>query len=71
MSECRRVDAWLRLFLVTADMHCVHHSIDRRYRAAPAFGHDRMTLVMDWFRDRRELWLDPMLLQPHRGEAHC
>ena len=58
MSECRRVDAWLRLFLVTADMHCVHHSIDRRYRAAPAF------------RDRRELWLDRMLLQPLRGEAH-
>jgi sterol desaturase/sphingolipid hydroxylase (fatty acid hydroxylase superfamily) len=25
-----RIDGWLRLFLVTPDMHRVHHSIDRR-----------------------------------------
>lgn len=83
-----RIDARLRLFLVTPDMHRVHHSVDRRetdsnfgfnvpwwdrlfgtYRAAPVLGHDRMTLGIDRFRDRRELWLDRMLLQPLRGDA--
>jgi sterol desaturase/sphingolipid hydroxylase (fatty acid hydroxylase superfamily) len=39
------------------------------YRAQPAAGHDRMTIGIEQFRDRRELWLDRMLLQPFRGEA--
>ena len=38
------------------------------YRAQPALGHDRMTLGIDRFRDRRELWLDRMLLQPLRDD---
>src|SRR5262249_3259857 len=39
------------------------------YRAQPAAGHDGMTIGIEQFRDRRELGLDRMLLQPFRGEA--
>lgn len=39
------------------------------YRAQPAFGHDRMTLGIDRFREPRELWLDRMLWQPLRRDA--
>ena len=39
------------------------------YRAAPAAGHERMTIGIEQFRDPRELRLDRMLLQPFRGEA--
>lgn len=39
------------------------------YRAAPAAGHTGMTIGLRAFRDRRELWLDRMLLQPLRGDA--
>jgi sterol desaturase/sphingolipid hydroxylase (fatty acid hydroxylase superfamily) len=38
------------------------------YRAQPAAGHEAMTLGIEQFRDRRELGLDRMLLQPLRGE---
>jgi sterol desaturase/sphingolipid hydroxylase (fatty acid hydroxylase superfamily) len=38
------------------------------YRAQPAFGHLRMTLGIDRFRDRRELWLHRMLWQPLRSD---
>jgi sterol desaturase/sphingolipid hydroxylase (fatty acid hydroxylase superfamily) len=39
------------------------------YRAAPANGHDGMTLGINQFRDVGELRLDRMLVQPFRGEA--
>jgi sterol desaturase/sphingolipid hydroxylase (fatty acid hydroxylase superfamily) len=39
------------------------------YRAQPAAGHDGMTIGIEQFRDRRELGLDRMLLQPFRGDA--
>ncbi|OYX42055.1 MAG: sterol desaturase [Rhodobacterales bacterium 32-67-9] len=82
----RRADALIRLFVVTPDMHRVHHSIhpsetnsnfgfnlpwwDRlfgTYRAEPRDGHLGMTIGIDAFRTRRDLWLDRMLLQPFRG----
>jgi sterol desaturase/sphingolipid hydroxylase (fatty acid hydroxylase superfamily) len=39
------------------------------YRAQPSQGHEGMTIGIEQFRDRRELRLDRMLLQPFRGEA--
>ena len=82
------LDRVLRLFVVTPDMHRVHHSIVARetnsnfgfnlpwwdrllgtYRAAPASGHDGMTIGIEHFRDARELRLDRMLLQPFRGDV--
>lgn len=81
-----RMDHILRLFVVTPDMHRVHHSVrpaetnsnfgfnlpwwDRllgTYRAQPTDGHEAMTIGVDRFRTRRDLWLDRMLLQPFRG----
>lgn len=38
------------------------------YRPQPAMGHVLMTLGIDSFRDRRELWLDRMLSQPLRND---
>jgi len=83
------IDSVLRLFVVTPDMHRVHHSIlpnetnsnfgfnlsvwDRlfgTYRAQPAAGHDAMIIGIEQFRDKRELWLDRLLLQPLRGDAN-
>jgi len=82
------VDRWLRLLVVTPDMHRVHHSVipaetnsnfgfnlpwwDRllgTYRAQPAAGHERMTIGIEQFRSRRDLWLDRMLIQPLLGPA--
>jgi sterol desaturase/sphingolipid hydroxylase (fatty acid hydroxylase superfamily) len=38
------------------------------YRAQPRAGHEAMTIGIEQFRARRELWLDRMLLQPfHQG----
>ena len=37
------------------------------YRAQPAGGHEAMTVGLEQFRTRRDLWLDRMLLQPLRG----
>ena len=84
----RRVDRWLRLIVVTPDMHRVHHSIhpsetnsnfgfnlpwwDRllgTYRPQPREGHETMTIGIEQFRTRRDLWLDRMLVQPLRGPA--
>ena len=84
----RPVDRILRLFVVTPDMHRVHHSItpyetnsnfgfnlpwwDRllgTYRAQPEKGHLEMTIGIEQFRTRRDLWLDRMLIQPIRGPA--
>jgi sterol desaturase/sphingolipid hydroxylase (fatty acid hydroxylase superfamily) len=81
-------DRVLRWFLVTPDMHRVHHSIhpsetnsnfgfnlpwwDRllgTYRAQPREGHEGMTIGIEQFRTRRDLWLDRMLVQPWRGPA--
>jgi sterol desaturase/sphingolipid hydroxylase (fatty acid hydroxylase superfamily) len=78
-----RIDRLLRLFVVTPDMHRVHHSIipaetnsnfgfnlpwwDRllgTYRAAPRDGQQGMTIGIELFRTRRDLWIDRMLLQP-------
>jgi len=83
------LDRLVRLFLVTPDMHRVHHSVvkaetdsnfgfnlsvwDRlfgTYRAQPAAGHDAMIIGIEQFRDKRELWLDRLLLQPLRGDAN-
>ena len=82
------MDRVVRLFLVTPDMHRVHHSIEPRetntnfgfsvpwwdrlfgtYLAQPAKGHLEMTIGIEQFRSRRELWLDRMLVQPVRGIA--
>jgi sterol desaturase/sphingolipid hydroxylase (fatty acid hydroxylase superfamily) len=83
-----RVDRVLRWFVVTPDMHRVHHSVIRAetnsnfgfnlpwwdrlfgtYRAQPREGHAGMTVGIEQFRTRRDLWLDRMLLQPVRGPA--
>ena len=37
------------------------------YRAQPRDGHERMTIGIEQFRTRRDLWLDRMLIQPLRG----
>lgn len=82
------IDRTLRLFIVTPDMHRVHHSImphetnsnfgfnlpwwDRSlgtYRAQPEKGHLGMTIGIEQFRTRRDLWLDRMLIQPLRGPS--
>lgn len=82
------IDRILRWFVVTPDMHRVHHSIkphetnsnfgfnlpwwDRllgTYRAQPEKGHLEMTIGIEQFRTRRDLWLDRMLVQPLRGPA--
>lgn len=82
------VDRVLRLFMVTPDMHRVHHSIipaetnsnfgfnltwwDRllgTYRAEPSLGQQGMTIGIEQFRTRRDLWLDRMLIQPALGPA--
>ena len=39
------------------------------YRAAPRAGHEGMTIGIEQFRTRRDLWLDRMLVQPVRGPA--
>ena len=82
------IDRVLRWFVVTPDMHRVHHSIVPRetnsnfgfnlpwwdrllgtYRAAPAAGHQDMTIGIAQFRTPRDLWLDRMLVQPFQGDA--
>jgi len=82
------LDRALRLFVVTPDMHRVHHSIvpvetnsnfgfnlsvwDRllgTYRAEPRGGQQGMTIGIEQFRTRRDLWLDRMLVQPLIGPA--
>lgn len=39
------------------------------YRPQPVAGHEGMTIGIELFRERRELWLDRMLTQPFRGPA--
>ena len=39
------------------------------YRAQPAAGHEAMTIGIEQFRNRRDLWLDRMLIQPALGPA--
>jgi sterol desaturase/sphingolipid hydroxylase (fatty acid hydroxylase superfamily) len=39
------------------------------YRAQPEAGHDRMTIGLPIFRDRRELRLDRLITQPFRDDA--
>ncbi len=39
------------------------------YRAQPADGHERMTIGIEQFRTRRDLWIDRLLMQPFRGPA--
>jgi len=82
------VDRVLRWFVVTPDMHRVHHSVIPAetnsnfgfnlpwwdwllgtYRAQPKAGHEGMTIGIEQFRTRRDLWLDRMLMQPLRGPA--
>ena len=85
----KSVDGILRLFVVTPDMHRVHHSINPAetgsnfgfnlpwwdwllgtYVAQPREGHEGMTIGIEQFRDRRDQWLDRMLVQPLRGPAN-
>lgn len=82
------VDRFLRLFMVTPDMHRVHHSIDPAetntnfgfnltwwdrllgtYKPEPKLGQQGMTIGIEQFRTRRDLWLDRMLIQPALGPA--
>ncbi len=81
-----RLDALLRLIIVTPDMHRVHHSILPSetnsnfgfnlpwwdwllgtYLAQPSAGHVGMTIGIEQFRTKRDLWIDRLLLQPFRG----
>ena len=39
------------------------------YRAQPEVGHEGMTISIEQFRTRRDLFLDRMLVQPLRGPA--
>jgi sterol desaturase/sphingolipid hydroxylase (fatty acid hydroxylase superfamily) len=39
------------------------------YRPQPREGHETMTIGIEQFRTRRDLWLDRMLVQPLRGPA--
>jgi sterol desaturase/sphingolipid hydroxylase (fatty acid hydroxylase superfamily) len=39
------------------------------YRAQPRDGHERMTIGIEQFRTRRDLWIDRLLFQPWRGPA--
>jgi sterol desaturase/sphingolipid hydroxylase (fatty acid hydroxylase superfamily) len=39
------------------------------YKAQPRDGHQGMTIGIEQFRTRRDLWLDAMLIQPLRGRA--
>jgi sterol desaturase/sphingolipid hydroxylase (fatty acid hydroxylase superfamily) len=39
------------------------------YRPQPREGHEAMTIGIEQFRTRRDLWLDRMLVQPLRGPA--
>ena len=80
-------DAVLRMFVVTPDMHRVHHSTVVRetnsnfgfnlpwwdrllgtYRAAPAAGHEGMTIGIAELRDQSELRLWRMIVQPWRAD---
>ena len=82
------LDRIVRWFVVTPDMHRVHHSIHPRetnsnfgfnlpwwdrllgtYRAQPGDGHQDMTIGIEQFRTRRDLWLDRMIVQPLFGPA--
>lgn len=83
----RKTDRLVRLFLVTPDMHRVHHSVipaethsnfgfnlpwwDRifgTYRAQPREGHEGMTIGTGPRPQRRDLWLDRLLIMPFRRE---
>src|SRR5690606_22879961 len=39
------------------------------YRAQPRDGHELMTIGIEQFRTRRDLWIDRLLIQPFRGPA--
>jgi sterol desaturase/sphingolipid hydroxylase (fatty acid hydroxylase superfamily) len=39
------------------------------YRAQPKAGHEGMTIGIEQFRTRRDLWVDQMLVQPLKGPA--
>lgn len=39
------------------------------YKAQPRDGHKAMTIGIEQFRNRRELWIDRMLIQPFKGPA--
>jgi sterol desaturase/sphingolipid hydroxylase (fatty acid hydroxylase superfamily) len=69
----RPVDRVLRLFVVTPDMHRVHHSVDPR-ETNSNYGFnlpwwDRLLGTYEQFHTRRDPWLDRMLIQPLRSPA--
>ncbi len=39
------------------------------YRAQPSAGHEDMSIGIEQFRTKRDLWLDRMLVQPIKGPA--
>lgn len=39
------------------------------YKAQPRDGHEGMTIGIEQFRSRRDLWIDRMLVQPMKGQA--
>lgn len=41
----------------------------RTYRPQPRDGHEAMTIGIEQFRTRRDLWIDRLLIQPFRGPA--
>ena len=82
----KKMDQVLRWFLVTPDMHRVHHSVIldetnsnfgfnlpwwdylfKTYRAQPKAGHIDMTIGIEYFRTKRDLWFDRMLMQPFKN----
>ncbi|USG60779.1 sterol desaturase family protein [Sneathiella marina] len=77
------IDKIIRLFMVTPDMHRVHHSVIRAehnhnfgfnlpwwdymfgtYTAAPSEGHDKMTIGLDEYQEKRKQSIFWMLLLP-------
>ncbi len=62
-----RLDRVLRWVVVTPEMHRVHHSADApETNSNFGFNYEAMIIGIEQFRDRRELRLDRMLMQPFR-----
>ena len=83
-----KLDRVLRRFIITPDMHRVHHSVDKpetnsnygivfpwwdqmfnTYVAQPAKGHLEMQLGLERFRNRRDLFIDRLLILPFTKQA--
>ena len=58
-----------RVWHPTVFTHTRERLMAGTYRPQPKEGHDTMTIGIKHFRDRRDLWLDRMLIQPALGPA--